>query len=120
METTDLRTLFNNVINENTNRKNKRIEEGKARERKWLERTKEFFKKIQFLNEYGFRFYISVEDETGCTSYPGQKNVYIRSKATHGYIIVREDGTIQSVMCFVDKSFTKVEDFVKAMASCIR
>lgn len=119
----DLRSLFVQGVDDKRKAREKRIAEGKAKEKAWLERTQAFFSKIEFLNEYGFQFYISVEKESGWCSYEGQQNIYIRSHRTHGYINVYPDGTIHNESCFTSmygSTYKSAEEFVKDMTKCIR
>ena len=117
----DLRTLFENSVSQQKSVRQKRYDEGKAREKEWLERTQSFYDKIRFLNDYGFGLYVSVENQCGWKSYDDEKVIYIRSRATFGYINVRPDGKIICEMGFAyDKCFHNVEDFVKAMSKNIR
>ncbi len=118
----NLDALFNSVVEKRQSDYDKRRAEGKAKEREWMQRTQEFFAKIEFLNQYGFGFHISEEKETGCTSYPDEHRIYIRPSKTHGRINVMPNGDIHC-SCYVgtyDKTFKSVEEFVKAMAECIR
>lgn len=123
-ESEKLRNLFIETITDRQNEIDRKREEGKQREQRWLERTKKFFAEIEFLNEYGFGFYISVEKEDGWTSYPDQKNVFIRSKRTCGYINVHQDGTISNYSCFTSsmyaETYKNAKEFVQAMAKRIR
>ncbi len=123
-ESEKLRNLFTKTIADRQNEIDRKREEGKQREQRWLDRTKKFFAEIEFLNEYGFGFYISVENESGCKSYPDQKNVFIRSKNTHGYINVHQTGTISNNSCFTSslyaETYKNTEEFVQAMAKRIR
>lgn len=114
----DLKGIFESTREGIINERDAKIAAGKERERQWLKRTQEFMSKIEFLNNYGFGFYISVENETGCCSYPNEKRVYIRSKHTHGYINVRANGIIRSC-CYTggcNRVYNTAEDFVRDLA----
>lgn len=122
----NLETIYNGIMDENTAKRNALIAERDEFEKKWLKRTKEFFEKIKFLNDKGFGLYISVEDKKGWSRYPNAKSILIRSKRTHGWISVCEDGTIiNDGCCGVDtclggKPYRTIEEFIEdiAKANC--
>lgn len=114
----DLKGIFESTRDGIIHERNAKIAAGKKREEQWLKRTQEFFQKIEFLNDYGFGFYVSVEKETGCCSYPNQQKVYIRSKHTHGYINVLDNGTIHSC-CYTggyNHVYDTAEEFIRDLA----
>lgn len=119
---TDLEKLYNDVQAPFINEEQRRIAEGKKNEAEWLKRTQEFMSKIGFLVEK-FGLYISVEDEKGHRYYPGEKNVWIRSKRTIGYISIYPDGRIHNNGCcnvytpLMGTTYDTIEDFVKAVAN---
>ena len=118
----NLETIYNGIMDENTAKRNALIAERDEFEKKWLKRTKEFFEKIKFLNDKGFGLYISVKDKKGWSPYPNAKSILIRSKRTHGWISVWEDGTIvNDGCCGVDtclggKQYRTIEEFIEDIA----
>ena len=118
---TDLEKLYNDVQAPFINEEQRRIAEGKKQEAEWLKRTEEFMSKIGFLVKK-FSLYISVEDERGHCYYPDEKNVFIRSRRTNGYISIYPDGRIHNCGCcnvyttLFGTTYNTIEEFVKAVA----
>ena len=78
----NLETIYNGIMDENTAKRNALIAERDEFEKKWLKRTKEFFEKIKFLNDKGFGLYISVKDKKGWSPYPNAKSILIARPET--------------------------------------